>query len=64
MFIMIQEGPSRHRATIFYTVTATENAACLAVFLQFAPEHLHDQWLHTTGPVLIVIGALTGQCLS
>lgn len=56
----MQEGPSRHRAMVFYTITAAENAACLAMFLQFSQPHERDQWLHTAAPLLIVAGSLIG----
>lgn len=60
-FNCIQEGQSRHRAVVFYTITATENAACLAVFLQFSDGHIYDKELHTAAPIIIVFGSLIGM---
>lgn len=56
-----QEGHSRQRTIIFYTVTAAENAACLVIFHQFSHDHSENVWFHTTAPVLIVVGSFLGK---
>ena len=45
---------------VFYTVIAVENAACLAIFLQFAEHHVNDEWFHTAAPIIVVTGSLLG----
>lgn len=63
MFIrlFIKEGQSRTRAITFYTIIAAENVACLAFFMKFPEQHDNDQWLHSYGPVLVVVGSLLGH---
>ncbi|KZS02439.1 XK-related protein [Daphnia magna] len=59
-FFNIKEGHSRQRAVVFYTVTATENAACLAMFLRFSRTHQDRPWFDIAAPTLIIIGSILG----
>ncbi|XP_045029930.1 uncharacterized protein LOC116922800 isoform X2 [Daphnia magna] len=60
-FFNIKEGHSRQRAVVFYTVTATENAACLAMFLRFSHTHQDRPWFDIAAPTLIIIGSILGH---
>ena len=50
---------------VFYTVMAAENAACLAIFLQFSEYHVNDAWFHTAAPIIVVAASVLGMsCLN
>ena len=61
IIVFIQDGKSRRRAAIFYTVIATENAACVAIYLQLSKEQDIRPWFHTLAPILVLAGFILGD---
>lgn len=61
-YFNLKEGQSRHRAMVFYTIMAAENAACLAIFLQFSEYHVNDNWFHAVAPITVVTASVVGMC--
>ena len=61
-FFNLKDGQSRHRAMVFYTIMAAENAACLAIFMQFSEYDMNDGWFHAIAPITVVTASVLGMC--